>query len=328
MSAKLIRREFITLLSGAAVAWPVAARAQQSAMPVIGYLYGGVEGSLPMTAFKEGLRQSGYIEGQNLSIEYRWANAKYDQLPALAAGLVRRHVDVIAAASPVAARAAMSVTTSIPIVFVIGSDPVRDGLVVSLNRPGQNITGVTFFGNLLSGKRLELLRQLVAKASVISLLLNPENANAERERNETQEAAQQLGLDVIVFEASNVPELDRAITMIIAQRPDAVIVSGDSLFFDRHEQIGKLAAQDGIAVACPYRHQVASGCLMSYGTTFADAWRDQGIYVGRVLKGERPIDLPVVQPTKFQFVINLATAKALGLSVPPNLLALADEVIE
>jgi putative ABC transport system substrate-binding protein len=322
------RRELITLIGGATVAWPLAARAQQPAVPVIGYLYGGVEGSLPMAEFKEGLRKTGYIEGQNLTIEYRWANAQYDQLPALAADLVRHQVAVIAAASPVSARAAMHATTSIPIVFVIGSDPVRDGLVASLNRPGENITGATFFGNLLSAKRLGLLRQLVANASVIALLLNPKNANAELERHETQEAARQLGLEVIVLEASSIPELNQAIASMIQQRPDGVIVSGDTLFFDRHEQIGKLAVHDGIPVACPYRHQAAAGCLMSYGTTFADAWREQGIYVGRVLKGERPIDLPVVQPTKFQFVINLATAKALGLTIPSSLLAITDEVIE
>jgi putative ABC transport system substrate-binding protein len=325
---RLKRREFILLLGGSAAAWPLAGRAQQTAMPVIGYLYGGAEGSLPIAAFKEGLRETGYIEGQNSTIDYRWANAHYDQLPALAADLVRRPVAVIAAASPVAARAAKLATTSIPIVFVLGSDPVRDGLVASLSRPGANVTGATFFGNLLSEKRLDLFHRLVPQADTLGLLLNPGNINVALERSQTQEAARPLGLRIVLLEATNEGEINKAISVMVQQRIPALIISGDGILFDHRQQITELANQYRIATSCPYRQAAVEGCLMSYGTHMPSSFREQGIYVGRILKGEKPADLPVLQATKFEFVINIGAAKTLGLDVSPGLLSIADEIVE
>jgi putative ABC transport system substrate-binding protein len=324
------RREFITLVGGAAAAWPLAAWAQQSAMPVIGFLAGGLERTgLPIiTAYKQGLADIGYVEGKNVIIEYRWANAQYDQLPALAADLVRHQVTVIAADTPVAAIAAKQATTSIPIVFSLGSDPVRDGLVASLNRPGGNITGATFFSNLLSAKRLDLFHRLVPNAAVIAVLLNPKNANVGLERSQTEEAAHSLGLHLVSLQATNEREIDEAVESLIQQHAGALIISGDTTFFGQRQQIAELALHHNIPTSCPYRDQAVAGCLMSYGANLSETQRQAGNYVGRILKGEKPADLPVQQPTKFELVINQKIAKALGLAIPPTLLAQADEVIE
>jgi putative tryptophan/tyrosine transport system substrate-binding protein len=323
------RREFITLLGGA-VAWPLAARAQQPAMPVIGFLAGTLEetGRPIVAAFKQGLLDTGYVEGKNVTIEYRWANAQYDQLPALAADLVRHQVAVIATDTPVAALAAKRATTSIPIVFGLGSDPVRDGLVASFNRPGGNITGATFYANLLSAKRLDLFHRLVPNAAVIAVLLNPKNANVELERHQTQEAARLLGLQLVLLQATSEREIEEAVASLVQQRAAALIVSGDATFYSRRRQIAELALRYNIPTCCPFREQTAAGCLMSYGAIISETYRQAGNYVGRILKGEKPADLPVQQPTKFELVINLKTAKALGLDVPIGLSAAADELIE
>jgi len=324
------RRAFITLLGGAATAWPLAARAQQQVMPTIGFLDGGSQATtLPVVAaFKQGLLDTGYVEGKNVIIEFRWANAQYDQLPTLAADLVRHQVAVIATDTPVAALAAKQATTSIPIVFSLGSDPVRDGLVVTLNRPGGNITGATFFSNLLSAKRLDLFHRLVPNAAVIAVLLNPKNANVELEGRQTQEAARLLGLQLASLHATGEREIDEGIASLIQRGATALIVSADAMFYGRRAQIAELALRYEIPTCCPYRDQTAAGCLMSYGASVSETFRQAGNYVGRILKGEKPADLPVQQPTKFELVINLKTAKALGLEVPIGLSAAADELIE
>jgi putative ABC transport system substrate-binding protein len=328
------RRKIIALIGGAAAlsanSSSVAVRAQWPAMPVVGFMHGGsLKGEeYAIAAFGQGLGETGYVAGKNVAIEYRWANGQYDQLPALAADLIRHQVAVIAAVTPVAALAAKQATTSIPIVFSLGSDPVRDGLVGSLNRPGENITGATFFGNLLSAKRLDLFHRLVPKPTVISILLNPKNANVELERHQTQEAAQLLGLQLVLLQATNEREIDEAIASLIQQRAAALIVSGDVTFFSRRQQTAELALRHNIATSCPYRDQTAAGCLMSYGANISETHRQAGNYVGRILKGEKPADLPVQQPTKFELVINLKTAKTLGIDVPIGLSAAADELIE
>jgi putative ABC transport system substrate-binding protein len=323
------RREFITLLGGATVAWPLTAGAQQPAMPVIGYLSGASsEGQTDTTAaFRLGAQRDG-VEGKNVTIEYRWANAQYEQLPLLAADLVHRPVAVIATSTPVAALAAKEATTSIPIVFVTGSDPVRDGLVVSLARPGGNMTGATFFSNLLAAKRIELLHQFVPNASAVAVLLNPKNLNFEPEKNETQEAARALGLQLVLLRASTEREIDEGFANLSQQRAGALLVSGDVLFSDRREQIAELAARGAVPTCFANRLQAVAGGLMSYGARNTDTFRQAGNYVGRILKGEKPADLPIQQPSKFEFVINLNTAKALGLTVSNSMQLLADEVIE
>jgi putative tryptophan/tyrosine transport system substrate-binding protein len=324
------RREFITIVGSAAASWPLAARAQQPAMPMIGFLAGTLEetGRPIVAAYKQGLLDTGYVEGKSIMIEYRWANAQYDQLPALAADLVRHQVAVIATDTPVAALAAKRATTSIPIVFGLGSDPVRDGLVASFNRPGGNITGATFYANLLSAKRLDLFHRLVPNAAVIAVLLNPKNANVELERHQTQEAARLLGLQLVLLQATSEREIDEAVASLIQQRAAALIVSGDATFYSRRRQIAELALRYNIPTCCPFREQTAAGCLMSYGAIISETYHQAGNYVGRILKGEKPADLPVQQPTKFELVINLKTAKALGLDVPIGLSAAADELIE
>jgi putative tryptophan/tyrosine transport system substrate-binding protein len=322
----MTRRAFITLLGGAA-AWPVVARAQQPVIPTVGFLAGGFEKTTGpiIEAYKRGLLDTGYIEGKNVTTEYRWANTQYDQLPALAADLVRHQVAVIAPVNPLAALAAKHATTSIPIVFGLGSDPVRDGLVASLNRPGGNITGATFFSDLLFAKRLDLFYRLIPNATVVGVLLNPRDANVELERSQTQEAARLLGLQLVFLQATSEREIDEAIASLIQQRAAALMVSADPTFYAHREQIAELALRNKIPTSCPQREQ---GCLMSYGAPMLETYRQAGNYVGRILKGEKPADLPVQQPTKFDLAINLKTAKAIGLVVPTSILLHADEVIE
>ena len=312
------------MLGGAAAAWPLAAGAQQKAMPVIGLLSGTDRDARQLAAIWRGLNEAGYVEGRNVAIEYRCG--QYDRLPALVADLVRRQVTVIATVTPVAALAAKQATTSIPIVFALGSDPVKDGLVVSLNRPGGNVTGATFFGNLLAAKRTELLHQLVADTKVFAVLLNPKNANVELEKSDTQQAVRALGLHLVLVQASTDDEIDKSFADL--QGATALLVSGDARFYDRRRQIAELAVRHAMATCFPYREQAVAGGLMSYGADITDTFRQAGNYLGRILQGEKPADLPVQQPTKFEFVINLQTARLLGLDVPPMLLARADEVIE
>jgi putative ABC transport system substrate-binding protein len=327
---RLRRRELITLLGGAAV-WPLAVNAQQPPMPVIGFLNSGspAERAPFIAAFRQGLKETGYVEGQTVVIEYRFAEGRYDRLPSLAFDLVRREVAVIAATgdtvSPLAAKGA---TTTIPIVFVAGSDPVKDGLVASFNRPGGNITGVSIISSALVSKQFELLHELVPQAAVVGILLNPSNPNVGFELSDLQSAAQTMGVQLAVLRASTESAIEAAFATLIQLRAGALLIEPDAFFLDRREQLVALATRHAIATISSRREHAAIGGLMSYGTNLADAYRQAGIYVSRILNGTRPTDLPVMQPTKFQLVINLKTAKSLGLDIPPKLLALADEVIE
>jgi ABC-type uncharacterized transport system substrate-binding protein len=323
----LKRRDFITLLGGA-VAWPLAARAQQAAMPVIGFLNGTSPGPhAPMVAaFRQGLGEIGYVEGRNLAIEYRWAEGQYDRLPALAADLIRRQVSVLAATSTPAALAVP--ITTIPIVFTTGNDPVKLGLVSSLNRPGGNITGSTFFNNALGPKRLQILRELASNAEVIAMLVNPSNPNTESDTVQMQTAARSLGVQVVTVPASNERDFDAAFAHLAEQRVAALIVNSDPFFYSQRGLLTALAARHALPAIYEVREFTAAGGLMSYGTSLADAYRQAGVYVGRILRGESAGDLPIQQPVKFEFVINMKTAKALGLTVPNSMQLLADEVIE
>jgi len=322
------RRELLLLLGGAMIA-PRALRAQQKALPVIGYL--GSESPGPFApfvdAFRHGLSETGYVEGQNLAIEYRWAEGRYDRLPALAADMVGRNVDVIAAFGIPSALAAKSVTSTIPIVFSVG-DPIERGLVASLARPGGNFTGLSLINVELMPKRLELLAELVPQAGVIALLLNPSNANTERSIRDVEEAARAKGAQLIILKAGIENEIDAAFASLVQLHAGALLVQTDPFFNDRRDQIVALASRHAVPAIYGLREFAASGGLISYGTSFTAAFRLVGIYVGKILKGAKPADLPVQQPTTFELVINLKTAKALGLTIPQSLLARADEVIE
>jgi putative ABC transport system substrate-binding protein len=325
------RREFITLLGGATAAWPLASRAQQPAMPVLGFISGRspTDSEALATAFRRGLADSGYVEGRNVTIEYRWAEYRNERLPAMVADLVRLKVAVIASISGTpTVMAAKAATATIPIVFAIGSDPVTSGVVTSLNHPGGNVTGVSFFTVPLGSKRLELLRDLVPKATTIAVLVNPETAVSRTDGANVQVAAQSVGLQAHLINASTEGQVEDAFKVTVEHGLDALIVTADLFFVSRRQQLVALAARHAIPVVYFARELVVAGGLMSYGASETDAFRSAGVYVGKVLSGARPGDLPVTLPTKFELVINLKTARALGLTVPMIMQMTADEVIE
>jgi putative tryptophan/tyrosine transport system substrate-binding protein len=325
------RREFITLLGSAAAAWPRAARAQQAAMPVVGFLSSRSPGESAdsVAAFREGLREAGFVEGQNLLIAFRWAEGRYDRLPALASDLVDLRVALLFAAggSP-SALAAKAATSKIPIVFSASNDPVSLGLISSLSRPGGNITGMSAFNWELGPKRLELLKELVPRATIIAYLVNPMNPIAETELKAALAAASALGIQLHVLNASTEQDLDAAFAAVGTRRADGLVVAGEPFFDSQRDRLVALSSRHAVAACYAWREYVVAGGLMSYGTSLIESYREAGIYAGRILKGEMPAALPVMQPTKFRLVLNHKTAKALGLTVPPALLARADEVIE
>jgi len=325
------RREFVTLVGGAA-SWPLAARAQQPSLPVIAFISSrSADASVRVAAaFHKGLNETGYVEGQNVTIEYHWLEGRYDRLSAILANLVGRHVAVIAIpGSKPSLLAAKTATTTIPIVFGVGEDPVRLGLVANLARPGGNATGINFFVGEVEAKRLRLLHDLVPKAVRVAVLVNPANvSNTETTLHIVQEAAHTLGLQIEIVNATTISEIDAAFASFARERPDALFVQPEGFFVSRAVQFATLAARDKIPAAYPERDMAAAGGLMSYGTDAADMYRQVGIYSGRILKGAKPADLPVLQSTKFEFLINMQTARALGIEVPSGLLSIADEIIE
>jgi putative ABC transport system substrate-binding protein len=325
------RREFISLIGGAALAWPFGARAQKTVMPVIGFLHGGSPGPSyadALAAFRQGLTDSGYSEGQNVLIEHRWAEGHYDKLPALAADLVRRQVAVIAAVGTPSAFAAKAATSTIPIVIGVGVDPVQSGLVASINRPGGNMTGVALLTGELEPKRLELLHELVPRAAVIGVLINPTNPVAKLEMRQLQEGARTLRLQLYILNASNEGDVDAAIAALVERQADALLVSSDAFLYTQQDQIIALVARLQMPAIYGFPEFAQIGGLMSYGITLSEEYRQVGVYTGKMLKGAKPADMPVQQITKIPLVINLKTAKALDLTVPQSLLARADEVIE
>jgi putative ABC transport system substrate-binding protein len=324
------RREFITLLGGAAVAWPLAARAQQRTVPVIGLLNGNSPSTSEDTlaTIRQGLKDAGFVEHSNLGIEYRWAEGQYDRLPALAADLVRRQVAAIYAVPTAAALAAKAATATIPIVFATAGDPVQLGLVASLNRPGGNVTGVTFYAAQLASKQLELLHEMVPKAMMIGVLVNASAPNTEPQTRELQTAAALLGLRLTVLNVASESDINTAFATLAAQRADALFVTADSYLLARRASIVALAEHHRLPAMYALHDFIRTGGLISYTSSISDAQRQCGVYLGRILKGEKPADLPVTQPTKFELIINVKTAKTLGIDVPDKLLALTDEVIE
>ena len=324
------RRDFITLLGGATAAWPLAARAQQAGEPVIGFLNSGTATAFApfAVAFRQGLSEAGYVAGRNVAIEYRWAEGHYERLTTLAGDLIGRQVTVIAATTTPAALAAKAATTTIPIVFTAGVDPIAAGLIGSLNRPSGNLTGVNVYLSALWGKRLGLLRELVPNAAVIGMLVNPNFPDAESQARDVKEAAGIIGQQVHIVNASSDSDIDSAFANLVRLPVGALLVASDAFFVSHRDQIVALAARHALPTIYPVREFVFAGGLMIYAPDLGDGYRQAGIYVGRILKGAKPSDLPVVQPTRFDFVINLKTAKALGLEIPDKLLALANEVIE
>jgi putative tryptophan/tyrosine transport system substrate-binding protein len=327
---QLKRREFITLLGSAATAWPLAARAQQTALPVIGFLNPTSPDGMTerLRAFRQGLKETGYVEDENVLVEYGWAEGQYDRLPAMAAELVRRRVAVIVAIPIPAAIAAKSATAKIPIVFYVGGDPVELGLVASLNRPGGNATGVNYFVAELGPKQLELLHELLPTAVRIGLMVNPTNVNVEGSTKGVTAAAATMGLQIDMVQASDSREIEAAFATLVRNRADALVIGADPFFTSRRLQLATLATRHAIPAITGNREFVEAGGLMSYGTSLTEAYRQLGAYTGRILKGAKPNDLPVMQSIKFELVINLPTARALGIEIPPTLLARADEVIE
>jgi len=325
------RREFITVLGGAAAGWPLAADAQQPAIPVVGFINAGTADASTgrIAAFRKGLSEAGYTEGQNVIVEYHWLEGHYDRLPAVVTDLVQRRVAVIATRGIEAALAAKTATTTIPIVFGVGEDPVALGIVASLARPGGNATGVSFFAFEIDAKRFGLMHELLPKATRFAVLVNPANATpTEYTSKAIKEAARALGLDALLFNASTRAEIDATFAAFGRERADALFIAGDAFFYSRAVQLATLAVRDRLPASYPSREMVEAGLLMSYGAILADVFRQVGIYTGSILKGAKPADLPVLQSTKFEFVINLQTARSLNLDIPPTLLARADEVIE
>ena len=325
------RREFIILFGGAAASWPLTARAQQTAMPVVGFLnFTSPDGfESRVRAFRQGLKETGYVEGENVAIENRWADNQMARMPELASQLVHRKVALIAAVGTTSALTAKAATTTIPIVFATGGDPVRLGLVTNLARPDGNLTGISFLASEVSAKRLELLRELLPGATRVAVLVNRDNAAlAESTVQDVEVAARAIGMRIQVFNASTGREIDTVFASLARERPDALFIGGDPLFASRRVQLANLAAHHSIATTSGTREITEAGCLMSYGTSISDALRLAGAYAGRILKGAKPTDLPVVQASKFELVINAQTARMLGLTIPPTLLATADEVIE